>query len=157
LAYLPQSDEPAPLDNDYLDPPATLSGRFGSYVLALKLNVDFTDARLLAGTGALLFGDLLLADTAFPLFNGSTVREYLGEVNGFLGGAPAPYAYDDIASLTDNLSLAFEGGTPTPFAEDHLEVDRPAVLPEPSTIPLLLLAATMLLVHRRSSAPTEAV
>ena len=152
LSYLPQGGVPGPLDNDYLDPTTTSSGVFGGYVLALQFNVDFNDAGFLIGTSAIRFGDLVLVDTAYPDFNGLTVRQHLDLVNDFLGGASLPYSYDDIASLTDSITLAFEGGVPTQFAQDHLAV-APESVPEPSSMSLLLLGA-LLLVHRRVTRQT---
>jgi len=126
----------APLDNDYSDPTSTSAGSFGGWVLAMQFNVDFNDAGLLSGTSGIPLADLILVDTAYPLFNGLTLRQYLAAVNNVLGGAPAPYPYDDIAFLTDDITRAFAGGTPTQFAQDHLLI-APAQVPEPATLALL--------------------
>jgi hypothetical protein len=122
LNYLPSSGSPAPLNADLLDPTSTASGVFGGYVLALQLDVDFNDAGYLNGSSGIPFADLILVGTAYPLLNGLSVREYLAEANGFLGANPAPYTYDDIATLTEDVTRAFEGGTPTQFAQDHLRI-----------------------------------
>ena len=137
LDYLPQSGAAGPLDNDYLDATTTSSGSFGGYVLALQFNVDLSDAGLLTGGASLPFGDLVLFDTGFALFDGLTVRQYLEEANSILGGVPPLLAYEEIASLTDNISLAFENGTPSEFAQGHFTDSE--LVAEPSTIALLLL------------------
>ena len=82
-----------PLNNDYSDATSTSAGVYGGYVLALKFNVDFSDAGDLNGSAGIPFGDLILADTIYPLFNGLTVRQYLNDANRFLGGDPPPYTF----------------------------------------------------------------
>jgi hypothetical protein len=142
LNYLPSSGAPAPLNADHIDPTSTSSGLLGGWVLALQFNVDFTDAGIITGSASIPFGDLILYDLAgTPLFNGLSVRQFLTGANQFLGGSPPPYTYDDIAALTDDLTVAFEGGTPSQFAQDHLAV------PEPSAAGVAVLA--MMLVRRR--------
>jgi hypothetical protein len=77
-------------------------------VLALQLNVDFSDAGFLLGTSGLHFGDLVLqnltaANTGFaslPALNGVTVRQFLADANTALGGG-API--HDLVTL-DNLA-----------------------------------------------------
>jgi hypothetical protein len=91
--YLPASGFPGfPLQTDYSDPPLTSAGAFGGWVLALQFDVDFNDAGFLTGSSGVLVGDLVLHDlTATPHFNGLSVRQFLVEVNQFLGGSPPPH------------------------------------------------------------------
>jgi hypothetical protein len=119
--YLPASGGPAPLNSDLVDPTSTSSGVFGGYVLALQFDVAFADAGYLAGTSGLAVGDLRLCGlTTTPAYNGMTVRQFLTEMNMALGGHPVAYSSDDIAFLTNDVTLAFEGGTPSSFAQTHL-------------------------------------
>lgn len=90
LAFLPAAGGPAALDGDYIDPSSTPAGDFGGDVVALALNVAYSDAGLLGGTSSTLFGDLVLTNlTTLPLLNGMTVRDFLALDNELLGGAPA--------------------------------------------------------------------
>lgn len=50
LNYLPANGGNAPLNADFLDPLSTSSGAFGGFVLALQLDVDFSDAGQLGGS-----------------------------------------------------------------------------------------------------------
>jgi hypothetical protein len=60
---------------------------FGGNVLALQLDVDFSDAGVLGGTSGLAFGDLRMCNfTTLSALNGMTVRQYLALVNTLLGG-----------------------------------------------------------------------
>jgi hypothetical protein len=125
LAYLPALGGPAPLNSDLLDPTSTSAGVLGGFVLALRLDVDFSDASYLVGNSGLRFGDLRLCRfTSLPALNGNTVREFLGLANQMLGGATppsgGPYTIDDLALVTRDLTLAFEGGVVSQFAQDHL-------------------------------------
>jgi hypothetical protein len=141
--YLPTAGTPAPLDNDLVDPTSTPSGIFGGYVLALQLNVDFADAGLLSGSGA-SFGDLIIFNlTAFPDLSGLSVRQFLASGNTCLGGGPCLLTWDDMASVANDLSLAFESGIPTQFAQDHLRIAAQPV-PEPGTLSLLVIGIAVL-------------
>jgi hypothetical protein len=121
LDYLPTSGTPDALDNYLQDPMSTSSGAFGGHVLALQLDVDFSDAGHLSGSAPPRFGDLRICGiTTTPAYNGLTVREFLAVANQALGGGSALYPIDDIASLTLNLTTAFEGGSPILFAQQHL-------------------------------------
>ena len=120
LNYLPSSGGPGPLNADLIDPTSTSSGYFGGTVSAFQLNVDFNDAGELAGISNTLFGDLVIAETVYPHFNGLTVRQFLAEANRFLGGGVNPNSFEDLALITADVTRAFEGGTPDQFAQDHL-------------------------------------
>jgi len=61
LAYLPEGGTAAAaLTGNLVDPTTTSSGRFGGDVTALWLNIDFSDAGVLAGASGLQFGNLRL-------------------------------------------------------------------------------------------------
>ncbi|HUF54925.1 MAG TPA: hypothetical protein VMR52_14340, partial [Dehalococcoidia bacterium] len=68
LAYLPATGTAGPLTSDLLNETSSSSGEFGGDVVALKLNVDFSDSGVLSGTAA--FGDLLLCNLTTTGFNG---------------------------------------------------------------------------------------
>jgi hypothetical protein len=121
LNYLPASGAVGALNADLVDPTSSSSGIFGGVVVALKLNVDFSDAHLLGGTASTPFGDVLLCgliDT--PGLNGMSVRQLLDVDNAALGGGSAPYSVDQLAQLTFDVDQGFEAGTASVFAQDHL-------------------------------------
>ncbi len=137
LLYLPASGVPGTLTADLANPTSTSSGVFGGEVLALKLNIDFSDAGITLGGAGVPFGDLTLYgfDT-LPSLNGLTVRQYLGIVNTALGGGSQLYSINELTLLTADINEAFDGGTPTTFAQDHLILPTSSV-PEPGTLLLL--------------------
>ena len=121
LAYLPASGSAGPLTSDLGDPTSSASGQFGGDVLALRLDIDFSDAGLLASNSGLKFGDLVLSNfNDLPDLNGLTVRQFMDIVNTALGGGSSPYPISDLDPVTDNISLAFTPGSRTPFAQEHL-------------------------------------
>ena len=86
--YLPSSGLPAPLSATLVDPTSSGSGVFGGEVVALRLNVDFSDAGYMPGLLAVALGDLVIHDyAALPEINGLTVRQFLDQANVTLGGA----------------------------------------------------------------------
>jgi hypothetical protein len=116
--YLPAGGTPGILDEDYTNPDNTSSGVFGGQVLALKLNVAFSDAGITPSG----FGDLKLCNTGTSL-DGKTVREILGAVNEALGGGSLPdgYTISQLNDLVTKLNEAFDGGTPSAWALGHLQ------------------------------------
>lgn len=119
LNYTPGTGTPGPLTADLVDPTSTASGVFGGQVLALQLDVDFSNAGLV--NGRYQFGNLhLCALAATPDFNGLTISMFLERMNAVLGGAPAPYSFDELSELVENVTTAFEGGAASLFAQDHV-------------------------------------
>ena len=119
FAYQPASGTPAPLDADLSDPTSSASGIFGGEVLALRVNIDFSDAGHTRGSSNLPFGNLRLCGiTNGP--NNVTVREFLAIANTALGGGFTPYTIQDLSDLTQNLNNAFSDGAPSTFAQTHL-------------------------------------
>ncbi len=120
-SYLPAVGTPAPLSADLIDPMSSSSGELGGNVLALQLDVDFSDANLLGGTAGLALGDLYLCElTAATALEGMTVRQVLGVANTMLGGGSGPVSIDDIDAVVFALSQAFVGGSPSTFAQQNL-------------------------------------
>jgi hypothetical protein len=157
LVYLPATGPPFPLDNDYSDPTSTEAGIFGGHMLALQLDVDFSDAGYLLGPSGIPFGDLILFDmqlgaTDLTGLNGQTVRQFLELANSVLGGGSSPFAVDDISNVAFLLTVAFQGGLPSQFAQDHLRIaSAPGVVPELASVFVwagLALLAMPRLVHR---------
>jgi len=133
LAYQPSIGPYAPLNGSVLNPIQTSSGAFGGDVLALRFNVDFSDAGLLPGTSGLRFGDLVLTDfSTFPQLNGLTVRQFLGDMNTLLGGGSSIVSISDLGTLVNDVNSSFSfGSSVSQFAQDHLEAPIGTV-PEPS-------------------------
>ena len=148
--YLPAGGPPFRLIADLIDPTSSSSGVFGGNVLALQLDVDFSDHGLLGGTAPFAFGDILLSNfTTLPDLNGLSVRQFLAMVNIALGGGTTTDSIDDLDPVLFQLTLAFVNGVPTSFAQEHLVAPSSAV-PEPSTLALLGLGAVALGFGRRS-------
>ncbi len=73
LDYLPSSGPPAQLNADLIDPTSSASGIFGGEVLALRFNVDFSDAGHTLGALGIPFGNLMIHDyPSLPAVNGLT-------------------------------------------------------------------------------------
>jgi hypothetical protein len=120
-AYLPSAGTIGPLVADLADPTSSSSGAFGGEVAALKINIDFSDAGLTAGTSAVKFGNLTLCGfTTLTALNGLTVRDFASEVNTLLGGGSATYSITDLDPITIDLNASFGGGGVNSFAQDHL-------------------------------------
>ncbi|MGA8448223.1 MAG: hypothetical protein WB766_24000 [Roseiarcus sp.] len=135
LTFLPSSGAPAALDADLVDPTSSSAGSFAGEVAALKLNIDFSDAGLLAHPASVTFGDLELVNFSGALsgLDGLSVLDLLGQVNVLLGGGATGYTINDVFETLDDVNASFnEGGAATSFAEDHLEYP-PVAVPEPAT------------------------
>ena len=150
FAHLPSNGQPSPLTADLVDPITSASGVFGGEVVALRLNVDFSDAGYLPGSLGIPFGDLVIHDyAAMPHANGLTVRQLLDLVNLGLGGAVVAYGLDDANTLLQDLNVAFsEGQFATQFAQDHLAIAETGTVPEPATVSVLGIGLASLVVRR---------
>jgi hypothetical protein len=143
LAYLPQSGLPGVLNANITDPDTTSAGAFGGDVAALKLDIDFSDAGLIAHPTGTAFGDLHLAGLSGGLagLDDLTLRQLLDVANVMLGGGAEPYPLVDFDDMLFQLDGSFNGGFVGVFATDHLELPAATVtVPEPSTV-LLMLAS----------------
>ncbi|HEV2385931.1 MAG TPA: hypothetical protein VGS20_01635 [Candidatus Acidoferrales bacterium] len=124
LAYLPAVGTANALTSNVGDPTTTVSGLFGGDVLALSLDIAFSDAGKLAGTTGYAFGDLTLCGLSPTSLNGQTIRQYPAIVNALLGGGSSGgFTGADIPTLdpiTDSIAGAFNGGSPSTFAQQHL-------------------------------------
>lgn len=119
--FLPASGTPGALDSSLLDPESSSAGVFGGEVLALQLDVDFSQAGIILGSSGIPFGDLVIEDYApLPSVNGLTVSELLTDANMALADALSPFTVDQLQDLVASLTVSFDGGTPAPVAQDIL-------------------------------------
>ncbi len=145
LDYLPQLGSVGnPLDANVDNPTSTSSGAFGGDVVALRLNIDFSDAGFLLGTSGIPFGNLVLSNfSTLPALNGQTVRQIEGTLEAVLGGSNTSYSFSDADTLASNLNSAFQGGAVSTFAQQNL-VAPTSVTPVPEPGTLLLLGTGLL-------------
>jgi hypothetical protein len=104
-AYLPAGGPAGALTADLSNPTSSSSGVFGGQVLALQLNVDFSNAGVTPSTlGAAVYnGSGCMA--------GSTVADILAAANTALGGGSvAGCSIGNLNSLATNLNEAFDNG-----------------------------------------------
>jgi hypothetical protein len=121
LQFLPQSGPPAPLDQSYFDDTTSSAGEFGGDIVALKLNIDFSDAGILLGNPKIAFGDLTLCSLGtLSALDGYTVRRFLGLANTLLAGGSGPYDIGTIDSLTQVLNDTFGNENASTFAQQNL-------------------------------------
>ncbi len=104
--FLPQGGSPKALDKNYTDPKSTKAGVFGGQVVALKLNVAFSDAGKI-GTGTTKLGELVV--NAGPLA-GKTVYEVLNLANKALGGETTPYTIHQLNETVTAINENFDDG-----------------------------------------------
>jgi len=131
-AYLPAGGPPRALSADATNPTASGAGVFGGQVLALQLNVDFSDAGVTGGG----LGDVVINDSSSPFFN-QTVRQVLSAANRALGGGslPAGVTISELNMEVDQLNMAFDNcrrnpGCGNTGSESRLTCDRRRWQPE---------------------------
>ncbi len=119
-AYLPDGGTPGALTGDLVNPTSTPAAVFGQHVLALRLNVDFSAAGIIGGSGGSL-GVLVLNDSGSPL-NGMTVNQILAAANTALGGGalPAGMSISQLNDLLNNFNNAFDNCSANGWAVAHL-------------------------------------
>ena len=153
LGFIPTSGQASALTTNLLDPTTSQTGVFGGDVVALALDVDFSNAGLL-GTSSIPFGDLVLVNfgpasspnsvNPFEELNGLTVNQFLATANTCLGGGPCQLGIDNTDQITLDLGAAFFEGTPSTFAEDHLVLPSSTTTPAPEPSSVALLGAGLL-------------
>jgi hypothetical protein len=90
-------------------------------VLASQLDLDFPRAGLLPNASGQTFGDLRLCGLSQSKLNGMTIRHFGALANMALSaGGTSGYTYDELAALSEDVSIAFAGGSPTLFAQQHI-------------------------------------
>ena len=126
INYLPATGTPAPLNADLDNPTSSASGVFGGDVVALVLNINFSDAGYLARHLDVPFGDLVLHNlprkpNGLPQLNGLTVRQFSAIVNSVLGGGVyGTYTVSNLDSVAASVNGAFPNGAASAFATNNL-------------------------------------
>jgi hypothetical protein len=104
-----------------LNPPGCPGGQFGADVLALQLNVDYSNAGIGLSQG--LSGLTLYNYTAGPSLNGMTITQILAVANQVLGGnstaMPSGYTVSSLDTLVAQLNSAFRSADVS-WAQLHL-------------------------------------
>lgn len=119
--YLPSTGASGPLTARLANPSPGTGGAFGGDVVALRLNVDYADAGVLAGSSRVRFGDLVLCGmNGLPALEGLSVRQLLGLAEALLGGGTGAYSIAEVHPVAADLNAAFADGVVSPFALQHL-------------------------------------
>jgi hypothetical protein len=151
IAYLPASGTEGPLTFDLLDPASSVSGAFGGEVLALALNVAFSDAGVVAHPAGVPFGDLVFQNLDSLVgagsgpdiaeLDGMSVREALSEADLVLGGDTAtPFNVIDMGNLLSNTNGVFDAGINGTFDKFLAFPSSTApTVPAPSTWAMVLI------------------
>ena len=159
VAFLPATFPAGVLTSDLLDPAVSPAGAYGGEVVALTLNVAFSDAGLLKGNINLPFGDLVLkgltGDLAFA--NGLSVRQVLADANTVVGGGAEPNSsvtLTDMFTLTNDIDMSFNGGPVSSFAKQNFvypttTVSAPEIDPAIMSGPAMLLIGALAVVRGR--------
>ena len=127
--FLPQSGAAGQLtDTIVFNPLTTPAGSFAGEVLALRLNIGFSDTGFLGDSGV-YFGDLRIHNVPElgPGLNltGITIRELYNIAGSVLGGQSAAAYFTTVASLnsvTAELNRAFSYGYVSDWALAHLRL-----------------------------------
>jgi hypothetical protein len=108
-AYLPDGGTASKLTKNYTNPTTTTAGKFLGSVLALRLAVDFSNARITPYG----FGSLKVA-AGNPLA-GYTIAQVLSIANSVVAGnmsaLPAGMTIPQLDSLVTSLNMNFDNGT----------------------------------------------
>lgn len=118
--FLPQGGKPGALKADAVNPTSTAAGVLAGQVLALELNVAFSDAGKLKCKG---FGKLKLCNFKNNDLNGLTVQDILDIANGVLGGGPLPGLFSSLSQLNNlvtKLNESFDDCDISWWAWKHL-------------------------------------
>lgn len=117
FALLPASGSPGSLSASLVDPQTTAAGEFAGEIVALQLNVDFSQVL----GNSVDFGSLTICNfSSLPSLNGQTIDQFLTTANNVLGGGSATFGPSTANSIARNLNSAFVGGSPSSFAQASL-------------------------------------
>ena len=157
--FIPTNGPPATLTADLLDPVTTPGGIFAGDVLALQMDIDFSDHGALSGSSGLFFGDLVVGGLTGTVsgLNGLSVRQIDAVANSALGGGATGYTIDDLDLIAEDLANSFDGGTVSTWAQDHLAPVTASSVPEPFTWfeTLVGFAGMGIVVRRRKAASKQ--
>ena len=112
------------LDQNYLEPINYPGGMLGADVMALRLNLDYSNAGI--GSFSSNFGNLTLYNynsADGPLLDNCTVSQILQTANQILGGTmpvPQGYSINDYDALVSLINQAFQPGSDYSWANGHL-------------------------------------
>jgi hypothetical protein len=167
LTFLPSVGAPKALNASLTDPTSTVAGVFAGEVVALRLNIDYSDAGIVTGLGfgtvahppGIAFGDLIYTGLTGSLagINGLTIRQVSDIANVLLGGGTEPFSIADINELLNETNVSFIGGFATEFDDHYLLPDIPTPTPEPGSLALVLCGLGLLSVARRSYGCAESI
>jgi hypothetical protein len=99
-----------PLTNvEILDPTSSSGGDLAQDVVALLLDVSYSDAGLLGHPIGVAFGDLVITGLIgeYAFLNGHSVRDFAETANLALAGQSLPLSYDDLASMVYRVAGSF--------------------------------------------------
>jgi hypothetical protein len=141
FVYLPATGAPGTLNANVVDATTTSAGSFGGDMLALELNVDFSNAGFLAHPAGTPFGNVVLQNfSTMPAVNGLTVNQFLADANICLGGGTCIYPVAALDNIAFELNASFDTGTPDSFADTNLALPG-SVVPTPEPSSSLLVAS----------------
>lgn len=172
LTFLPPVGAAQALNASLTDPTSTVAGVFAGEVVALRLNIDYSDAGIVTssifgGTVAhppgIAFGDLIYTGFTGSLagINSLTVRQVAAIANVLLGGGIEPFSIADIEELLAGTNESFGGGYVDVSGfdpDEHFllpDISTPA--PEPGSLALVLCGLGLLAVARRSRGCADSV
>ncbi|MFN0207093.1 MAG: hypothetical protein ACKVS6_12390 [Planctomycetota bacterium] len=118
-AFLPAGGKAGKLKLDATNPKTTAAGVFAGQVLALQLNVDFSNAGITESG----FGGLILTNTGNAALDGNTIAEVLAAANIALGGGALPFGFTNISQLNDlvtKLNESFDNCKASDWAKGQL-------------------------------------
>lgn len=115
-AYLPAGGPASALTSNLVNPTSSSAGVFGGQVLALQLNVSFSNANVTQSSLAAL----KLKDTGTPL-DGKTVQQILDIANELLGGGTVlGVTISMLNPIVTSLNESYDNGNQTSWAVLHL-------------------------------------
>jgi hypothetical protein len=116
IAFLPSTATPSVLTANLNNPTSTPAGVFAGQVLALEINVDFSNAGVTGFNPNL--GNLIVPTGIYSpsgAFAGWTVNQILAVANLVLGGhtasLPAGISISDLNGVVDGINNSFDNGT----------------------------------------------
>jgi hypothetical protein len=171
LTFLPSVGAAHALNASLTDPTSTVAGVFAGQVVALRLNIDYSDAGIVTNLGhgtvahppGIAFGDLIYTGFTGSLagIDGLTVRQVADIANVLLGGGVEPFSIADFSMLLNETNVSFEGGFVDVGGfdpdEHFLLPDIPTPVPEPGSLALVLCGLGLLSVARRSYGCAESI
>lgn len=124
MNFLPQGGPSSIFVQNYVNPLSTSAGTIGGQLLALEINVDFSDAGIFQSG----FGDLIVVNSGISYYDNMSIRSILNSANQIVGGflpIPPTFTISDLNNLLDNLNKSYDNGVMSDWSIDHIRcVDR---------------------------------